>query len=32
MIHGKLFYHKSIKLYQYLLGSFIFAGGGDQAN
>lgn len=32
MIHGKLFYHKSIKLYRYLLGSFIFAGGGDQAN
>jgi hypothetical protein len=31
MIHGKP-QHKSIKLYQYLLKSFLFAGGGDQSN
>ena len=31
MIHGKP-QHKSIKLYQYLLESFLLAGGGDQSN
>jgi len=31
MIHGKL-HHKSIKLYQYLLESFLLSGGGDQSN
>ncbi len=31
MIHGKP-QHKSVKLYQYLLGYFLFAGGGDQSN
>lgn len=31
MMHGKP-HHKSIKLYQYLLESFLFAGGGDQSN
>jgi hypothetical protein len=31
MMHGKP-QHKSIKLYQYLLESFLFAGGGDQSN
>jgi hypothetical protein len=31
MIHSKL-HHKSIKLYQYLLESFLLAGGGDQSN
>jgi len=31
MIHGKP-HRKSIKLYQYLLGCFLFAGGGDQSN
>jgi len=31
MISGKP-HHKSIKLYQYLLGSFLFTGGGDQSN
>src|SRR5674476_24525 len=31
MIHGKL-YHKSIKLYQYLLEAFLLSGGGDQSN
>ena len=31
MMHGKP-QHKSIKLYQYLLKSFLFAGGGDRSN
>jgi hypothetical protein len=31
MIHGNP-QHKSIKLYHYLLGSFLLAGGGDQSN
>jgi hypothetical protein len=31
MIHTRP-QHKSIKLYQYLLESFLFAGGGDQSN
>ena len=31
MIHGKP-HHKSLNLYQYLLGCFHFAGGGDQSN
>ena len=31
MIHGKP-QHKSIKLYQYLLESFLLSGGGDQSN
>ena len=31
MIHGKP-QHKSIMLYQYLLESFLLAGGGDQSN
>jgi hypothetical protein len=31
MIHSKL-QHKSIKLYQYLMESFLLSGGGDQSN
>ena len=31
MIHGKP-HHKSIKLYQYFLESFLLSGGGDQSN
>ncbi len=31
MQHGKL-HHKSIKLYQYFLESFLLSGGGDQSN
>jgi hypothetical protein len=31
MIHGKP-HHKSIKLYQYLVESFLLSGGGDQSN
>ena len=31
MIHSKL-HHKSIKLYQYLMESFLLSGGGDQSN
>jgi len=31
MIHGKP-QHKSIKLYQYLVESFLLSGGGDQSN
>jgi hypothetical protein len=31
MIHGRP-QHKSIKLYQYLLESFLLSGGGDQSN
>ena len=31
MMHGKP-QHKSIKLYQYFLESFLLSGGGDQSN
>ena len=31
LIHGKP-HHKSIKLYQYFLASFILSGGGDRSN
>lgn len=31
MIHGKP-HHKSTKLYQYLVESFLLAGGGDESN